>query len=138
MSDAPIEKDGDGRAALACNQAFYQAFAAGDFGAMEDLWSTAEHVICVHPGTAPLHGHALVMETWRQILENPPALVSSDATVEVIRGLAFVTCIENFQLHQLAATNVFVWENGDWRLTLHHAGAIAPAGNMAPPSDQVH
>lgn len=123
-------------AALRSNDAFYRAFAAGDFSAMESLWARAEEVLCVHPGGHPLHGRDLVMHSWREILASPPPIEMRDPQVEIIRGLAFVTCIEDLAGRVLAATNVFVWEGGRFRLTHHQASETAPPPSMSGGSSQ--
>jgi len=138
MASGDDEQD-DREAALQANDAFYRAFAAGDYSAMESLWARAEAVLCVHPGGPPLHGRDLVMESWREILRQAPEIQYQEPRVEIVRGVAFVTCFETIGGHPLAATNVFVWESSAWRLTHHQASAIAPP----PPSsgrgsDTVH
>lgn len=118
-------------AALAANASFYAAFAKGDLRAMDSIWSVSEPVLCCHPGTLPLHGRTAVMESWQAILGQPPPIAVSEARAVVIRGVAFVTCLEQIGGEVLAATNVLVWEDGQWRMAHHQSGAIArrePAG----------
>ncbi len=117
------------RAALRANDRFYAALTEGDMAAMEELWSATASVICTHPGSTTLHGRSAVMESWAQILQSPPDIRHSDAQVTLIRGLAFVSCVEHLGGGLLAATNVFVWEDGDWRMVDHQAGGVAPAGS---------
>jgi hypothetical protein len=113
-------------AALAANAAFYAAFADGDEEAMEGLWATTAPVACVHPGAPPIHGRAVVMDSWRALLDAPPAIRASGAQASIVRGVAFVTCFEHIEDNALAATNVFVWEDGAWRLVHHQAGLVHP------------
>jgi ketosteroid isomerase-like protein len=115
------------RAALAANAAFYAAFAAGDAEAMEGLWATTSPVICVHPGTTALHGRDAVMQSWQEILASPPPIRHDSAQVAVVRGLAIVTCLEHIDDDALCATNVFLWEDGAWRLAHHQASGIHPS-----------
>jgi ketosteroid isomerase-like protein len=113
------------QAAVAANDAFYQAFAAGDVDAMDGLWSGTAPVLCVHPGMPALHGRDSVVQSWREILAEPPPIKHSTTQVAVVRGVAFVTCLEHLGTDAtLAATNVFVWEDKAWRLVLHQAGAV--------------
>ncbi len=134
-----MSSDEERAAALQSNDAFYRAFAAGDYSAMDSLWARAEAVLCIHPGGPPLHGRDAVMESWQEILAQPPPIEHRDPHVEIVRGVAFVTCLEAVAGRPLAATNVFVWENGRWRLTHHQASAIAaPAPLQAPGSDTIH
>lgn len=136
-ANAPAGDERD--AAARANDAFYAAFAAGDLRAMESLWARAEAVLCVHPGGPPLHGRDLVLASWRAILAAPPQIVHSDVRVAIVRGVAFVTCFESIAGQALAATNVFVWEDGGWRMTHHQASTIAALAPIPDPhSGTVH
>jgi hypothetical protein len=126
------------RAALAANGRFYSSFAAGDDDGMEALWSTTAPVLCIHPGSPAIHGRAGVMASWRAVLERPPAVRASDAQVAVIRGVAFVTCLEHIGEVKLAATNVFVWEDGAWRLVHHQAGPVRNEVDGVRPPGPLH
>jgi hypothetical protein len=127
------------RAALAANALFYRAFVGGDYPAMEALWATSEPVLCSHPGAPTLHGRPSVMESWGAILAGPPAIEVSDPRAVVIRGLAFVTCLERIDDAVLGATNVFVWEGGKWRMVHHQSGHLAPAETTGPdPGQALH
>jgi hypothetical protein len=122
------------RAALAANEAFYAAFAAGDAVAMEGLWASTTPVLCIHPGGAALYGRDAVMESWAEILQSPPPIAHSSAEVTILRGLAIVTCIEHIEDDALCASNLFVWEDGAWLIAHHQAGAINPANLPQTPS----
>ena len=52
----------DHEAVLFANEAFYQAFAARDLAAMEEVWAHHCPVACIHPGWPPLHGRQAVNE----------------------------------------------------------------------------
>lgn len=112
---------------LAANAAFYDAFSRRDVAAMEALWAVRAPVACVHPGWDALRGRDEVMTSWRAILENPraPRVECQDATAHVLGGLAFVVCIEEISGAELVATNVYVLEDGRWRMAHHHAGPVA-------------
>ena len=123
----------EARAALTANDVFYTAFSSGDTAAMNSCWSSEASVLCTHPGAQTIHGRDEVMESWRQILENgPPSVRWSDGRVAVIRGVALVSCIEWLIDGTLMATNVFIWEDGSWKLVHHHAG---PLSDDALPDD---
>ncbi|MBW2272162.1 MAG: nuclear transport factor 2 family protein [Deltaproteobacteria bacterium] len=132
----------DAVAALRVNAAFYAAFADGDLAAMDELWAKQAAVLCTHPGDHTLQGRLAVMESWREIFEDgPPAIHYSDDNAVLIRGVAFVSCIERIADNRLAATNILVWEEGSWRFVHHHAGALAesaadPSGT--PTSTALH
>jgi len=115
------------------NEAFYLAFEAKDFGAMEHLWSRAHEVVCIHPGWPALVGRKDVMESWRGILGNPeqPQVSCYGARCRRIGGDAvMVVCYERMPGTTLIATNVFVREEGRLRMVLHQSG---PCAN--PPAD---
>ncbi len=118
----------DKQAALFANQAFYQAFSNGDADAMDALWAKGVPVACIHPGWAPLAGRADIMESWRAILsnENRPAIQCHGGQAFLYDGVAFVICYEEVNEDFLVATNVFVRENGMWKMVHHQAGPTAP------------
>ncbi len=122
-----MSRDSDeARAALTANDAFYSAIAAGDSAAMEACWSTTEPVLCTHPGWRAIHGREGVMASWHRIIQSgAPSVRWSDGRVAIVRGVAFVSCTEWLIDGTLAATNVFVWEEGKWKLVHHHASPLA-------------
>src|SRR5438093_6499030 len=97
---------------LAANQAFYAAFNAKDFDAMDALWSQWAAVACVHPGWNVLSGRETVMDSWRAILGNQsqPRVQSGGERVYLLGDVAYVICRELLEGAPLAATNVFVRE----------------------------
>ena len=111
--------------ALFANEAFYLAFEAKDFSAMDNVWSSADEITCVHPGWRPLVGRKAVMESWQAILNNPQqAQVSFFApTFQRIgeHGVA-VVCFEETAGAAMVATNVFVSQDDRMRMIVHHAG----------------
>lgn len=121
-------------AVLFANEAFYVAFATRDYPAMDALWSGRERVSCIHPGWNALAGRDTVMESWRAILANPgaPQIGCRDAIAHVLGDTAYVVCYEAIDGGFLVATNVFVREDGGWKMVHHQAGATPPP----PPSEQ--
>ena len=129
------------KAVLAANAAFYDAFAARDVQGMDELWARRVPVVCIHPGWQPLHGRDAVIESWRQILEGPapPAIRCSREMVYLLGAAAFVVCHEDVHGAELVATNVFVLEDGSWRMVQHHAGGVAhPEADSTPPPGSLH
>jgi hypothetical protein len=110
---------------LRANREFYRAFAAGDFVAMDRVWADHRELLCVHPGWDLLRGRERVMASWRGILRRPLPVRARDEVVELLGEVAVVACIEVLPEAELAATNVFVLEQGRWRMMHHHAGLIA-------------
>ncbi len=115
-------------ALLFTNEAFYAAFAGRDIGAMAALWSRRAELTCIHPGWLPLAGREAVMRSWQAILSNPqsPAISCWNATGHIFGDMAYVLCHEQVENSFLAATNVFIRENGGWKLVHHQAGASPP------------
>ena len=112
-------------AVLFANEAFYLAFAGSDFEAMDELWSRESPVTCIHPGWNLLSGRDDVMESWEAILANPDAtkIKYRNATATLFGELALVTCHEELEQGFLIATNIFIREDGAWKMIHHQAGA---------------
>lgn len=128
---------GDDQAALAANQAFYEAFAGADIEAMDALWARRAEVACIHPGWGLLAGRDDVIESWRRIFSNaPPDIICHSARAFLLGDAAYVVCLEIMPEGVLIATNLFVREDGRWRLAHHQAGPTAERPNIvAPPAD---
>lgn len=110
---------------LATNQAFYDAFTRGDFDAVDDLWARRAPVACVHPGWDALHGRDEVIASFRSILESgAPAVKCTRPSAYVLGESAYVVCGESVAGAELVATNLFVREDGAWRLVFHQAGPV--------------
>lgn len=111
---------------LAANEAFYTAFRAGDFEAMERLWSRRRNVSVYHPNWPGIDTRDAVMESWYRILVvgNPPHARATDPTVIVTAKTGLVICREDLNGTNLIATNVFVLEDGQWRMTNHQASRL--------------
>lgn len=110
---------------LRANREFYRAFSSGDFVAMDRVWADHCELLCVHPGWDVLRGRERVMASWRGILRRPLPVRARNEIVELLGDVAVVACIEVLPEAELAATNVFVLEQGRWRMLHHHAGLIA-------------
>ena len=128
-------------AVLRANARFYQAFSQGDAAAMSGLWAESVPVVCLHPMTPALIGRSAVLESWREILREPPpfALRCDHPAVHLVHAeVAMVTCYEGNGDHpaHLAATNVFALEDGRWRMIHHHAGPLA-VPIARPPAQRV-
>ncbi|UQA54655.1 nuclear transport factor 2 family protein [Polyangium aurulentum] len=125
---------GDEALILAANDAFYGAFARRDVDAMETLWARNIAVACIHPGWEVLRGRGEVMASFHAILASPnaPPIKADHAQVTLLGGdVAIVVCTESIDGTELVATNLFVREDGSWKLAHHQAGPIAR--RSAPP-----
>lgn len=118
---------------LFANEAFYLAFQTKDMGAMEALWAHRQPVACTHPGWPSLSGREQVMQSWAAILANPGThgIEMRGARAHRCGEVAFVTCYERIGDRLLAATNLFVREDGGWKLVHHQAGPCnLPPGEL--------
>ena len=116
----------DADAVLAANLEFYRAFAARDFAAMEAVWARRAAVACLHPGWAVLDEREAIIASWQGILASPeaPRIACYDERVLLYGEVALVLCEEELEGGTLAASNLFVREDGAWRIAHHHAGQI--------------
>jgi ketosteroid isomerase-like protein len=116
----------DSDAVLAANLEFYRAFTARDLAAMDALWARLAPVACLHPGWTALTDRDAIIESWEGILSNPdaPRIACFDERVLLYGHVAMVLCEEELDGGTLAASNLFVREDNEWRIAHHHAGQI--------------
>ena len=133
MADRSLEMD---REVLAVNEAFYRAFATRALDGMDRLWATSAQVTCIHPGWNAVRGREPVIASWESILSNPnsPAITTANATAHVLGEAAYVICEEHINGAVLIATNIFVREAGEWKLTHHQAGHLLARVQAPPPA----
>ena len=117
------------------NESFYSAFEGLDIKQMESVWAKDADIQCGHPGWRILRGWNPVMESWRRIFENTPAIrfMLTDVLIEVHDDLAWVTLYEN--LHSslegqnvaatILTTNIFRKGSDGWRMVHHHGSSVA-------------
>jgi len=128
----------DRDAVLALNQAFYRAFTERNFAAMDALWAASLPVSCVHPGWGVLIGREAVMNSWEDVLGAPtgPVIEPRNERVMLYGDSALVLCEEVLGGAVLSASNLFMREDGAWRLVHHQAGPIAdPRAILGLPAD---
>ncbi len=115
--------------------AFYEALEKADLGAMMQVWSEDDEIVCVHPGGARLAGYALVREAWRQVFEGGARLrVKLLALSTVLGPFTAVHSVieqiseagENRLAAPVVATNVYVRGALGWRMIVHHASPVPP------------
>ncbi len=111
---------------LFANEAFYVNFTNHDADSMDAIWSARDDVTCIHPGWQPLRGRNAVMKSWRQILKNSetPKIRCEHAHAYIDGTMAYVLCTEILTEGQLAATNIFVLEDGVWKMVHHQASPM--------------
>lgn len=131
---SPADPEG-GREVIAANEGFYAAFEALDLPAMGLIWSEHAPITCVHPGWALVAGRAPVLASWAGIFRGTERIkfVLHDVQAFVSAGAAWVVLIEEIEAQQgeqvvhayALATNLFLREDGAWRLVHHHAAPTA-------------
>ena len=129
----------DTAAVLFANDAFYVAFQTADAEAMERVWAKRDGISCLHPGWPPLIGRKMVIQSWRGIFSNAnqPPVSPHGAHAELHGDAAVVVCYETVAGHTLVATNVFVREDGAWRMVHHQSGeAQMPPGTVPANEDR--
>ena len=137
MSDAAgddehAEDSSDEAAVRVANRAFYDAFEARDLDAMSDVWEHTDRVTCTHPGWATLRGWGAVSGSWFALFGGPSPLqfILTDEVVSVAGDAAWVTVDENLISVDgggtVAAMNLFLRVERQWRLVAHHGSAVAP------------
>ena len=115
-------------AVLFANDAFYLAFCNRDLDAMDAIWVRETQITCNHPGWDPLSDRDEVMESWEAILTSPTTthITCKNPTVRVFGDFACVICHEVLDQGFLVATNLFVLEDGQWKIIHHQAGTAPP------------
>jgi ketosteroid isomerase-like protein len=133
MSDAMKQVEDEVRES---NATFYRAFRDRNLDAMHAIWSGEHEIVCIHPGMDPLLGRDAVLDSWRGILghDEAPRIQCTDVRVQVVGTVAYVTCLEGTagDPPSLVATNLFVREDGTWRMMLHHAGPLSSRARREP------
>ena len=111
-------------AILFANDAFYSAFAKQSFEAMRSIWSKRPTITCIHPGWEILSNRKEVLDSWKDILANSRSnnIVCKNPTVQIFGDFAVVICYEVLNKGFLTATNIFVLEDGYWKMVHHQAG----------------
>ena len=120
--------------ALFANEAFYLAFAEGDFPAMEQIWSQRDALVCIHPGWSALLEREAILASWQAILGNAqqPKITHYGARAVSMGNCVAVICYEELPGSVLAATNVFVEEGGRPRMVAHQSGPCSSPPEKAP------
>src|SRR5260370_37002369 len=124
----------DSDAVLAANLEFYRAFTARDLAAMDALWARRGPVACLHQGWSALKDRDEIIASRGGILSNPdaPRIACFDEQVFLYGEVALVLCEEELDGGTLAASNLFVREDAEWRI------APPPPRPIVRPQTQRH
>lgn len=127
----------DAEGVRAANQRFYQAQSRQSLVDMEQVWSHADHVRCVHPGARLVEGWDAIRASWRELFGNAICLtvVPHDPQVTLLGSTAIVVCREEITSITRSgstqgvrlSTNVFERREGRWQLIHHHASPLGAA-----------
>ncbi len=127
--------------------AFYDAISRGDLDGLMALWAEDEEIVCVHPNSTRLIGHAEIRASWETIFENGNVHIHIRQLHAMHNLLTAVhSLIEEFhpkdQIAQdvhIIATNVYVKTPRGWRIATHHASVAAgPAPIDVSKGDVLH
>ena len=120
---------------VAANSDFYSAFEKLDIKEMEKVWAKGVDIQCGHPGWRILRGWGPVMESWKRIFENTPAIqfMLSDVSIQINGTLAWVTLYENLNSKvegqpvsaTILTTNIFEKGPEGWHMIHHHGSSVA-------------
>jgi len=107
---------------------FYSAFSRGDLEAMGNVWSAEKRVRVVHPGMSSIEGRDAIMTSWAQILTGGDGgfnISPAETQIEISGQVAMCSCTEETPGGgKLEALNIYIRENGSWKMILHHASPI--------------
>ncbi len=112
----------------AAEAAFYDAIERADMTALDEVWSSDDNIVCVHPGASRIEGRRAVMDSFIELFADAPILKFSiiDALYTGNESLAVHLVREEIELDGqvvsiMVATNIYHMEQGGWRMLLHHA-----------------
>lgn len=113
--------------------AFYDALSHADLDALMALWAEDEEIVCVHPGSPRLIGHAAIRASFEVIFERG-GLHIRPVQLHAVHNM--LTAVHNLiedvrqgpqegEARHILATNVYLKTPRGWRLAMRHA-SIAP------------
>ncbi len=109
---------------------YYEAFLHCDSEVMAALWAAGD-VICVHPGSGAIVGHAKVLRSWQHIFNDAqrPVLTFSVVKRTLHETLAVHLVAEAFETGDssptiVLATNVYQKFDQGWLMIEHHGSLV--------------
>lgn len=124
----------------AVHAAFYAAFEARRLDAMMACWDASDEVVCIHPMTVPLTGHAAVRAGWQSIFEAAGKFrIQTELLAQQQLGDVVLQCVKEYLTigdeplprPPILATNLYRRDAAGWRLWLHH-GSPVEVGDSTP------
>ena len=118
-----IQDEGRFSDAQQVEMAFYTAFRTCDLQLMQQVWAH-DDVLCIHPGSACIVGHAAILRSWQHILSDAQ-LPQIDFTVQQ-RFTTDTLAVHVVEEHidnsaRVLATNIYRYEHKGWLMVEHHA-----------------
>jgi len=105
---------------------FYDAFSNQDMNKMGNVWASRQLVQCIHPGMSSIVGRDALMKSWEILFQSEAfSIEPSNTKLDVCGSTAICKCVENVGQSRLETLNIYKREDGEWKMTLHIASAIA-------------
>ncbi len=104
---------------------------------MSNVWERSDRALCTHPGWATLRGWGPIAASFFALFQNRDAVqfILTNVKLSVQGDVGWVSVDENLLGEQVgstvAAVNIFVLDQQDWRLVCHHGSVVIP--NPATP-----
>ena len=119
---------------MEAENAFYDAFRAGDIEAMMRVWTVSFDVACVHPSGPRLEGGPDIRKSWELIFEDGlqrefklrsrRVVGSEDCRIHLVEENITVAGT-SLVSPPVLATNVYQQLQDGWYMVLHHA-SVSP------------
>jgi ketosteroid isomerase-like protein len=108
--------------------AFYEAIERSDIDMLREVWSTDDNIVCIHPGADRIEGRQAVLDSFTELFMESPMLSFSlmDTLQTGDDHLAIHLVREHVEMggqfmSSVVSTNIYQFEDGSWRMLLHHA-----------------
>lgn len=114
-------------AVRAANWRLYAALQSRDLETIEAALSVREPVTWERGGLVPVVGRRRIVRAFDNALDGYDefdVIRAEKVTVVLTGNRAFLICIECWGAERWAASNLFVLEDDDWRLTHHQATMV--------------
>lgn len=124
--------------------AFYAAFSSADIEAMSSVWADSAQAVCLHPMSAPIYGHAAIIESWSNILAKGGGRISHQTLYRrhgaslAVHGIEERLLLPQGVEARMHATHVYTHDpEAGWKLLIHHASPM-PAASKGQPESVLH
>ncbi len=120
-------------ALLNANIAYYDAINTADIDALRLMFSPTYPVSCIHSGAHPVFGLELIVATYERMFEHPglPRLLVKEPLAQIYGECGVVVCQIDLSQMLLTGSNIFMLEDGIWKIVHHHTGLITDEGDTS-------